>query len=251
MVVPLITAIDKKYFPGLVAMCNSYKANAGEGFDLYCIVDGDDELFASVEALGIKTIKPTKWVDSYPTSEVWPLEIPSLFADLQIPRLFPEHERAVWIDADCIINGSLTELIDLEFDEPVAACTQPGNPCYSLGFVLHGCPKELQGRRSPNGGLVVFNIQEWNQRGLTEKCAEVMQDESITFRYGDQSVLAYVLRGEFYVLDGSWQGFPSRGSKSVENERSIKNAKILHWLGRNPWLDDVPRAHIWNHYAEM
>lgn len=251
MVVPLVTAIDAKYFPGLAAMYNSYKANAGSGFEFFCIVDGDAELFARVESLGIKTIKPTKWVESYPTSPEWPEEIPSLFADLQIPRLFPNHERAIWIDADCIIVKSLAELIEVEFDQPIAACTQPGNPCYSLDFVLRGCPKELRELRSPNGGLVVFNVQEWNSRALTEKCAEVMQDKSITFRYGDQSVLAYVMRGEFFALGESWQGFPGRKIKSIEHTRSIEKAKILHWLGGNPWIDEMPNTHIWQHYADM
>ena len=248
MVVPLVTAIDEKYFPGLVAMYNSYKANAGEGFDFFCIVDGDAELFARVEALGIKTINAPAWTDSYPVSENWPEQIPSLFADLQIPRLFPNHEKAIWIDADCIIAKPLTELLDLDFDEPVAACTQPGNHCYSLDFVLRGCPKELRNLRSPNGGLVIFNVQEWNKRGLTEKCAEVMQDKNITFRYGDQSVLAYVLRGEFFALSGSLQGFPSRKDKI---SAGIKGAKILHWLGGLPWSDEMPNTDMWQQYADM
>lgn len=245
MVVPLITAIDEKYYPGLVAMYNSYKANAGDGFEFYCIVDGDADLFKRVEDLGIKTINAPIWTDGHPVSEHWPEQIPSLFADLQIPRLFPDHERAIWIDADCIIAKSLTELIALEFDEPVAACTQSGNPCYKLDFVLRGCPKELQGLQSPNGGLVVFNVQEWNKRGMTEQCAEVMQDKNITFRYGDQSVLALILRGEFFKLPDTFQGFAHR------EKENIKNAKILHWPGKLPWIYDMPNTHIWQHYAAM
>ena len=61
MNVPLVTAINEAYFPGLKALYNSYKANAGHGFDFHCIVDGDAELFAQVDALGVKTLKPTSW----------------------------------------------------------------------------------------------------------------------------------------------------------------------------------------------
>jgi len=240
--VPLITAIDDKYFPGLVAIYNSYKANAGEGFDFYCIVDGDADLFARVEDLGVKAIKPIQWTDGYPESEEWPVQIPSLFASLQIPKLFPDHEKAIWIDADCIIVDSLSGLLDHKFNEPIAACDM-NNANYKLGFVLHNCPPKLSGIKFPFGGLIIFNVQEWNRLDLTAKCAESMMDKTIVFRYGDQSVLGYVLKGNWSGLPLSWQTFAHR--KGVD----IKNAKILHWLGCVPWESEVRNKEMWEHYA--
>lgn len=242
MVVPLVTAIDEKYFPGLVALYNSYRANAGEGFEFYCIVDGDAELFGRVEALGVKTIKPTAWTEGYPVSPEWPDPIPSLFADLQIPRLFPDHERAIWIDADCVVVKPLTGLLTIDFDEPVAACSPPDNN-YILDFVLRECPREHKGKRSPFGGLIIFNIHEWNKRGLTEKCAEAMLNKHIIFRYGDQSILAYVLLGDFFVLPLSWQTWANRKLPIPDS------ATILHWVGTVPWLNKVNNKHRWLEYA--
>lgn len=246
MVVPLVTAIDEKYFPGLVALYNSYKANAGDGFEFYCIVDGDAELFSRVEDLGVKALHPTEWSDDYPVSEIWPDKIPSMFADLEIPRLFPKHDRAIWIDADCVIVKPLTGLLEVEFDNPIAACSPPTH-CYTLDFVLHNCPKKYADKRSPFGGLIIFNIHEWNKRGLTGKCAEAMLEKDVIFKYGDQSVLAYVLLGDFHVLDLSWQTWANR------KQPIPTNAIILHWVGLNsvPWLNKVNNKHRWLEYADQ
>ena len=248
---PLVTAINEKYFPGLVALNNSYRQNAGEGFELYCIVDGDADLFARVEDLGVKTITATQWAEDYPVSPEWPDKIPALFARLQIPRLFPNHKRAIWIDADCVIVKPITELIDIEFDEPISACTpvdSNGNPSpnYELGFVLRQCPLGLEKKRVAFTGLIVFNIAEWNHRGLTERCAKAMLNEQIVFRYGDQSVLAYVLMGDFHLLPMYWQIFANRG------EAIPPEGKILHWVGPSvPWLKPMAHQKKWEEYGEV
>jgi lipopolysaccharide biosynthesis glycosyltransferase len=206
-------------------------------------VDGDADLFARVEALGVNTIKPVAWADDYPVSAAWPEKIPSLYADLQIPRLFPEHERAVWIDADCVVVKPLTGLLEINFNQPIAACSPPGNN-YTLGFVLRECPGGHKEKRSPFGGLIIFNIPEWNRRGLTEKCAEAMLNKDITFRYGDQSVLAYVLLGDFFILPLGWQTWANRKLPIPAN------ARILHWVGVVPWLNEVNNKHRWLEYAD-
>jgi lipopolysaccharide biosynthesis glycosyltransferase len=244
VVTPLVTAIDKAYFPGLNALYNSYKANAGPGFDFYCIVDGDADLFARVESLGVKTIKPTKWTDDYPIGGKWTEKIPSMFADLQIPRLFPDYEKAIWIDADCIIVDSLAGLLEYDFAEPVAACDL-NNRNYKLSNIVQNCPPELEEIKCPFGGLIVFNIPEWNRLDLTAKCANAMMDKSVVYKYGDQSVLSYVLLGNWFALPMLWQTFAHRVNADTQN------AKILHWLGKVPWDSNVHNRRMWDKYAQV
>jgi lipopolysaccharide biosynthesis glycosyltransferase len=233
MNVPLVTACNEAYFPGLRALYRSYLANAGEGFDFYCIVEGDDALFAKIEALGIKTIVPTKWADVYPLSEPWPVEIKSLFADLQIPQLFPNHEKAIWIDADCLIVDSIEELLDYEFTAPIAACRMETNPM-RLGYQLLNCPPEIKDIHGPFTALIIFNIPEWNRLGLTAKCAEAMAHKTITYKFCDQSVLGYVVLKNWYGLPMKWQTFAHRQHETGDG------AIILHWLLHKPWDNFAP-----------
>jgi lipopolysaccharide biosynthesis glycosyltransferase len=254
VLVPLVTACNETYFPGLRALYRSYLANAGEGFDFYCIVEGDEELFAKIEELGIKTIKPTAWADVYPLSEPWPVKIKSLFADLQIPQLFPNHEKAIWIDADCLIVGSIEGLLDYEFDQPVATCFMKTFPM-TLGYQLLNCPPEIANVQGPFTGLIIFNIPEWNRLGLTEKCAEAMAHKTITFKFCDQSVLGFVVLDNWFKLPMKWQTFAHR--QGVTGDGAI----ILHWLLHKPWPGATPyreNSHcqrnmqtqqIWNRYG--
>lgn len=242
MVTPLVTAINRAYLPGVKALYNSYLANAGDGFEFHCIVDGDDELFDEIEAFGINTINPPKWADNYPTSDWWPEKIPSLFARLQIPRLFSDYERAIWIDADCVIVDSLAGLLDYEFTAPLAAC-RPSTDRYVLGDMLVNCPPHLREIAGLFAGVMIFNIPEWNRRDITGQCAEAMLDQDKGFKWADQSVLSYVLRGDFFELPMLWQTFPHRGTADIQS------AKILHWLGNVPWVVDMRNQHLWEQYA--
>jgi lipopolysaccharide biosynthesis glycosyltransferase len=233
MTVPLVTACNEAYFPGLRALYRSYLANAGEGFEFWCIVEGDEALFEKIEALGIKTIKPTSWADVYPLSEPWPVEIKSLFADLQIPQLFPDHEKAIWIDADCLIVDSIEELLDYEFTQPIATPSMKTYPM-KLGYQLLNCPPEITDIQGPFTALIIFNIPEWNRLGLTAKCAEAMAHKTITFKFCDQSVLGYVVLDNWCKLSMKWQTFAHRQHETGDG------AIILHWLLHKPWDNATP-----------
>ena len=239
--VPLVTAIDRAFLPGVKALYNSFVANAGDGFELHCIVHGDDALFDEVAAHGITAIHATDWADEYPTSHVWPERKPALFASLQVPKLFAGQERVIWIDADCIIVDSLNELATMEFLEPVAACHP--HHMYTLEKMVLGCDKSIGQVHGLFSGFYVYNVQEWNRLDITGKCAQAMTDTSVTFKWCDQSVLSYVLRGNFCELDIKWQTFANR------QEAQFHNAKILHWLGTmKPWNSAVPHQHRWEVY---
>jgi len=242
MVVPIVTAINEAYFPGLDALYNSFKANADSLFDFYCIVDGDDDLFDRVAGLGVKPLVPINWADDYPTSGYWPEKTPSLYARLQIPRLFPDHERAIWIDADCIIVDPLTHLAEFGFSEPVAAC-RPTVERYRLGDMLVNCPPELHNTAGLFSGLLVFNIPKWNKQDITGHCAKAMLNKNITFKWGDQSVLSYVLAGRFFELSMEWQTFAHRVGAQLQP------AKILHWLSDVPWEKEMRNGDWWYKYA--
>jgi len=242
MVTPVITAIDEAYFPGLDALYNSFKANADPDLEFFCIVDGDADLVDRVAQLGVNVITPPHWADRYPVSPWWPTELPALYARLQIPELFPDCERAIWIDADCIIIDPLTRLAGLDFTEPVAAC-RPSHERYKLGDMLINCPHDLMEVAGQFSGLLVFNIPAWNKLDITGKCAKAMMNTRIVYKWGDQSVLAYVLRGVYHELSMDWQTFAHR------TDATLRDARILHWLGSVPWKTEVRNKDWWQKYA--
>lgn len=240
---PLITAINEAYFPGLKALYNSYKANAGDGFDFFCIVHGDSDLFARVEDLGVTAIKPLEWGTLYPTTQNWPVSLPAMYSRLLIPQMFAEYRRAIWLDADCIILEPIKPLLDIEFGETVAVVTFTDSR-YTLGFQIRDLPQELRNIRGLFAGLLLFNIAEWNRQKITQRCTEAMNaDSGLDFRYVVQSVLGYVLQGKFHTLPYHWQVFANR------TDSIPKDVKILHYVGALPWKDEMNNQEIWATYA--
>jgi len=185
---------------------------------------------------------PPAWNVNYPTSRDWPEPTLASYVRLLVPTLFARFRRAIWIDADCVIIKPLAPLADLEFHQPVAAVYFSGVN-YRLDFQAVGVPPELGAVRCTFNGLLVFNVAEWNRQEITEKCAAATH-EKLTFRFVDQSVLGYVLRGRFHRLDMRWSWFANRGELVIP-----KDAKVLHWPGGLPWAQNLPNRELWARYA--
>jgi lipopolysaccharide biosynthesis glycosyltransferase len=243
--IPLVTAATVEYWPGVVALYNSFKQNAGPGFEFYAILYGE-KLQAKGRALGLNVLQPPNWMDQYPTSSEWPKQTPAAYARLVLPTLFPDRERVIWLDADCIITKPLAELASMKFSEVVAAVKFDTGP-YTMGFQVRNVPPDMRDLRMPFNGLLVFNVAEWNRQRITEQCREAMTKTNLVFQFADQSVLGYVLRGRFHGLEYRWQFFANRHGQEIPH-----NAVILHWVGTlssTPWMKHCHHQAEWDKYA--
>lgn len=234
MVIPVVTAATPDYFPGVEALAASF-VNAGSGFELHCICYGD--LHARCEEIGVIPVEPVDWAGVYPPSDKWPEPVPASYCRLNLPRQF-DADRIVWIDSDCIIRRPLTPLAIMSFSEPVAALYRYDEN-YQLGFQTRGLPVAMHQVRCTFNGLLVFNAPEWNRLRITERCRDAMHMRGVTWRFIDQSVLSYVLGGNFHHLGDEWQWFANRKAEIP------KSARILHWVGGLPWRDDLPNVDEW------
>jgi lipopolysaccharide biosynthesis glycosyltransferase len=238
--IPVVTAADAAYFPGVVALYNSFNQNAGPGFEFYAILYGK-EVQERGRALGINVIEPPKWETRFPTTEKWPEPSAPMYARLLVPQLFPHQPLAIWLDADCIIVQPLAGL-DMPFDEPLAA-VHFNNTNYTLGFHIPNIEAHLRQIPCAFVGLMVFNVPAWRLARITDACVEVMNAETdYDFRFVVQSVLGLVLLGNYKRLPECWQAFANR-------QKLPDNPRILHWVGALPWVQQMPHQGIWNQYA--
>jgi len=241
VVTPVVTAADAAYFPGVVALFNSFKRNAGPGFEFHAILYGDD-IQAKGRALGMKVIVPPEWKTTFPTSSYWPEPSAPMYARLLIPGLFKDRERAIWLDADCVIEQPLAELAEMKFSQALAAVYFKTEN-YTLGFHISDIPQNLMAIRVPFTGLMVFNIKVWNAAQITERCVSAMNADAYDYKFAVQSVLGLVLMGAFHRLPYCWQVFAGR------KEPLPSDRRILHWVGSLPWRDNSQHKDIWEAYA--
>jgi lipopolysaccharide biosynthesis glycosyltransferase len=235
----LVTAIDEAYLPGLIALHNSIKANS-PGTPLACMVYGDEGLCSRVESRGIDVIRNPIIDAELPVTKLWPVGNPAMYARLLIPKYY--HSPVAWIDADCIVLRPLDELETIKFDQPVAAVRTSTT---TLGQQVDGL-KFCHDTHALFAGLLIYNTHSWWDMDVTYKCMEAMK-ENLDFKYAVQSVLSYILMGNFHELPYKWQVFANR---EETDKTMIDMAMILHYVGDLPWKNKMRNQEIWERYSK-
>lgn len=241
-----VTAIDRPYLPGLVALHNSILRNS-PNTRLAAMVYGDEDLAAKVRARGVSVVLNPQINANLPVSEIEPVANPAMYARLLIPSLFGD---AVWLDADQVVLKPLDPLFALDMgDLPCAAvpahhgANRDDRP---IEVSVGGCPIELGQAPGIYSGLIRFNASAWTEQRVTERCFDLMNSSGLTFHYVVQSVMDYALLGKFYRLPLKWQRFGNRMPNEV-----TPDACVVHWHGSRltPWTHEMNNAALWRQYA--
>ena len=152
-------------------------------------------------------------------------------ATLLLPDLLRAFNRALFIDADTLVVGDISELWDTDLE---------GKPC--------ACVPDFDST-SPNTGLILYDITEWNRRNLTPKCLEYVATHR-TFHV-DQEPFTAVSGAEFKVLDLKWNyhGVDTWMVKHFGRNLATNDLRVIHFNGPpRPWFRKCPRryAALWS-----
>lgn len=234
MLTPVVTAANRKYWPGLRALYNSFRRHCGEDFEFWAIVAGDESFVGDVRELGVKVIaNPIFPPVRLPIIAGRPkTDLAMYYQRLLIPGLFADRPRSIYVDADSIILQSLSPLAR-DFGKPVAATRMK----YSLRTEINGA--DVPDRPGFMSSLMVMEHARWRDARIFERCLDLMNGQPDKFRGGDQSVLNWALLNNWHELP--WETQAHAGQETLENyprERIF----TLHFLGTNPW-EPIP-AHL-------
>jgi len=168
------------------------------------------------------------------------LAVPSVvsYARLLGPDLLKDRcERILYLDSDIVVQRSLRPLLELPFDDYVAAAVpdQPGNESMRTYRV------EALKIRDPdhymNSGVLLINADAWNRGGYTEKAFDFIADfKGSSFRYLDQDVANSILQNEWKPLPRVWNFF-RHGDEPEFSLDQYSDANIVHFAsGMKPWV---------------
>lgn len=161
----------------------------------------------------------------------------SIFYRLFIPDLFPQYDKAVYLDADTIICTDISEMYDIEIgDNMFASC-----PDLSIRYMplLQKYIKECQGIFPPekyiNNGVILFNMKAFRDKKFVDKFYYLMEKYHFDNLDPDQAYMNEICEDKIYHLDKEWDAMPN------ENMPEIKDPKIVHYnLFFKPWhFEDV------------
>lgn len=197
---------------------------------------------------------PDEWVDGLPLfASMKPgLVRPVMWYRLFLPRLLPDRERVLYLDADTIVVDDLDSLWSMDLQgKALAAVTNP------FPEALRGWPAELglPGLESYfNSGVMLLDLAAFRREKLDEKVLRHGIENAGRTRWGDQDSLVSVLHERRVPLDPRWnllrlvimagharELFPERVLR-----RAIQRPGIVHFEGAGkPWVS--PGGHPYSH----
>ncbi len=165
---------------------------------------------------------------------------------LFIASLFPQYDKALYLDCDLVVTGDVSELYN-----------------YDLGDnILGACPEEFV-QNTPefriyakmalgvdpdtyiNAGVLVMNLAQFRKNKIEKKFIKLITKYDFDLLDPDQAYLNYLCRGKILILPNGWNKEPF----PVECEGK-KN--IVHYaLYKKPWqYDDTPDGEYFWEYAK-
>lgn len=192
---------------------------------------------------------------SIKTPRYWSIEA---YYRLMLQDILPvDVDRIIYLDVDVIVNKSLDELYNLDFEgKMLCACSEP----FSGAFpdIRNEIFKDLIRQRFIyfNSGVLLLNIELLREKYHLKdylETAEMLDYQLVT---PDQDLLNYVHWKEIKLIDASKYNLYARFAYNcgVRYEEVKGKVTIVHFLGNKPWDGKADRFDIeqlWWDYAEM
>ena len=169
---------------------------------------------------------------------------PIAWARILLPRLLPEVDRVLYLDADVLALDDVEPLwrIDLE-----------GNLLAAVVDPLHYRPRStypddigVSERTYFNSGVLLMDLAGIRAQGLDSDLLEVAREGQDWLKYPDQEVLNFVLQGKCLLTHPKWNALSAllvhgRGVgvyDEDERQEAIQKPTLVHFEGplhSKPW----------------
>ena len=163
---------------------------------------------------------------------------PSIFSRVFIPDLFPNVDKAVYLDVDTIVNIDIAELFNINLEDNIIAGIHDWGVSLDVDLIdfislTLGVPLE----KYFNGGVLVLNSKKMREEGFFDLCMNVVKYIGRTF-CADQDVLNVVCQDNTLLLNSEYNVATKcflTPEKFKDYIGSIKEFKIIHYNTPDEW----------------
>ena len=155
--------------------------------------------------------------------DMWNLPISSYYR-IFLADILPDVDRIIYLDADTLLTGDLTELwrTDLEGNF-LAACLDERAYMKKVFSVLNPRRREYF-----NSGVLVFDLCLFRKYKTINDFLDFLIDTADLYELGDQDALNLYFLDAVKLLDSSW----NYGVPSYKEYGQINNINLLHFYGK-------------------
>lgn len=240
-VIPIFFAVDDGYIPFLAVTIESILENASEE-NFYEI----KVLYTNISSDYMKRIKKLEkdnlkiefvnlnyYIDSI-KDKLYTRDYYSktTYFRLFIPSLYPQYDKALYLDADIVLNADVAELYNIDIKDNLVGAA----PDEVVGFtpIYREYVEKVVGVSSYkhyfNAGVLIMNLKALREFNFQEKFLYLL--EKVTFTVAqDQDYLNRICKGRVYFLDVVWDKMPV-GRRTIANQ----DIKLVHYnFAQKPW----------------
>lgn len=248
-VVPIFFAADDNYVPFLAVTLYSLEQNADTDYhyDIKILnadnisVENKFKILAEFEKDGfdIEFVDVTPFVENF-SSKLHTRDYYSktTYYRLLIPNMYPEFDKALYLDCDIVINNSISELFNTEIgDNYVGAITDQAVSylCDEFKDYVENRIGVDSFRNYFNAGILVMNLKKLREINFEDKFIELLSRVKFDVAQ-DQDYLNVICKNHVKYIDDTWNIMPV----PVDIKRPKVPALIHYNLAFKPWhIDNV------------
>ena len=166
---------------------------------------------------------------------------------LFIAEIFPEYDKAIYIDSDTVVQGDISKLYAIDIgDNYVGGCHEQAMVQVDVYGTYVEKVMGISRHNIFNAGMIVINCEQWRERHVLDKFIDLLHVYDFVVTQ-DEDYLNVICKDRVYWLDQRWNTeifgvipYP------------IEEACILHYIMTSkPWhYADCRHGDIFWKYAE-
>lgn len=261
-VIPIFFSVNDAYSPFLATAICSIKDNASRSFTYHIHILTDDISAANKDRLSalaeedflIEFNSLTAKLASLPAVEQLQNHCFCAFASLTIyfrlfiPELFPQYDKVIYLDADLVVSGDISELYLEHLGTKLVGAVAD----YSIQKIapfMHYIDRYVgvDHQNYVNSGVLLLNSKRLREVNFAGCFLQMVSQYGLETVAPDQDYLNALCRYGIHYLDPEWNAMPS------ECMGLMDDPQIVHFnLGSKPWLNEsVPYDEFFWKYAAL
>jgi len=160
------------------------------------------------------------------------------YARLLIPSILPDDiSRVLYLDADLLVLGDLTPILELDLESAVlgAVVDERLDTYIKMGNTRLGGLPLPRVRGYFNAGVLLIDLEGWRAKQVPESALEYLQKYPDTL-YSDQDALNAACDGLWKPLDPRWNYYQIDLKKPLSDMSVDQRPGIIHFQGGlKPW----------------
>ncbi len=253
--IPIFFSTDDNYIPYLDVALRSLIENASRDYDYRIIVmntgvsEKSAETVKQNERSGVRIefVNISEQLASIKSrlKDVYHFSIVTYYR-MFIASLFPQYDKAVYLDCDLVVLGDISELYQTELGNHILGAAPEAFVQNTREFRLYA-EKALgvDPDTYVNAGVLLMNLAEYRRAGIEDQFIRLITEHDFDLLDPDQAYLNYLCAGRIHVLPNGWNKEPM--PLPCEGRE-----RILHYaLYKKPWqYDDVMYGEYFWQYAK-